>query len=46
MKEIWCGGDGEETDAIFLNGNGDNDDNDDSENEEEFVPRNGFMVLM
>ena len=41
LKEIWCGGDGEGTDAVFLNGDEDNDnnnDNDDSENEEEFVP--------
>ena len=44
LKEIWCGGDGEGTDAIFLNGDGNDNDNDDSENEEEFVPRNGFMV--
>ena len=44
LKEIWCGGDGEGTNAIFLSGNGDTGDNEDSENEEEFVPRNGFMV--
>ena len=46
LKEIWRGGDGEGTDAIFLSGNGDSDDNEDSENEEEFVPRNGFMVSL
>ncbi len=47
LKEIWCGGEGK--DAVLLNGDEDNDnneDNEDSENEEEFVPRNGFMVSL
>ena len=43
LKDIWRGGDGEGTGIVFVN-NGEGDEMDDSDNDDDFVPRNGFMM--